>query len=203
MAGGALVTNEVFVKNQVGYEVRCEAVCESGTVIAGRNWGELYTTAAGPADGSWGGTIPLDFGSASSGPTTWRSRPGSTPPSATRWSVPERGTGMPPRRSARRASSPSDPAGRLPSTWSTGRPSHEDRARPVHVPRRDDPGDAAGCRGGPGLRVDRAVPTRGLHPLLPPPARRRLRRPGLQEGAQRGRCGGVLSAAPLPVVWSG
>ena len=61
MAHGALVTNEVFVMNQVGYEVRCEAVCESGTVIAGRNWGELYTTAAGPADGSWGGTIPLDF----------------------------------------------------------------------------------------------------------------------------------------------
>jgi myo-inositol 2-dehydrogenase/D-chiro-inositol 1-dehydrogenase len=30
MAGGALVTNEVFVKNQVGYEVRCEAVCEAG-----------------------------------------------------------------------------------------------------------------------------------------------------------------------------
>ncbi len=63
MAGGAVVTNEVFVRNQVGYEVRCEAVCERGTAIAGRAWGELYTTAA-PAsgdDGVWGGLVPADF----------------------------------------------------------------------------------------------------------------------------------------------
>lgn len=61
MAGGALVTNEVFVRNQVGYEVRCEAVCERGTVMAGRAWGELYVTAAGSPDGTWGGEIPADF----------------------------------------------------------------------------------------------------------------------------------------------
>ena len=62
MAGGAVVTNEVFVKNQVGYEVRCEVVLERGSAIAGRPWGELYTTeAAGAADGAWGGTVPADF----------------------------------------------------------------------------------------------------------------------------------------------
>ncbi|HEX2705156.1 MAG TPA: Gfo/Idh/MocA family oxidoreductase, partial [Candidatus Lustribacter sp.] len=44
MAGGAIVTNEVFVKNQVGYEVRCEAVADKGTIMAGRNWGGLYST---------------------------------------------------------------------------------------------------------------------------------------------------------------
>ncbi len=61
MAGGALVTNEVFVKNQVGYEVRCEAVAERGTIIAGRNWAGLYSTGVGAADGQWGGSIPVDF----------------------------------------------------------------------------------------------------------------------------------------------
>ncbi len=61
MAGGAVVTNEVFVKNQVGYEVRCEAVCERGSAMAGRPWADLYTTAAGTDDGAWGGSIPADF----------------------------------------------------------------------------------------------------------------------------------------------
>ncbi|MEN3360056.1 MAG: myo-inositol 2-dehydrogenase / D-chiro-inositol 1-dehydrogenase [Mycobacteriales bacterium] len=61
MTGGGIVTNEVFVRNQVGYEVRCEAVCERGTVIAGRPWEGLYSTAAGDADGSWGGFFPADF----------------------------------------------------------------------------------------------------------------------------------------------
>jgi myo-inositol 2-dehydrogenase/D-chiro-inositol 1-dehydrogenase len=62
MAGGAVVTNEVFVKNQVGYEVRCEAVCERGTIVAGRPWGDLYTTAATDTGaGAWGGPVPPDF----------------------------------------------------------------------------------------------------------------------------------------------
>lgn len=62
MAGGAVVTNEVFVKNQVGYEVRCEVVCERGSAIAGRPWADLYTTAAAPeGDGGWGGAVPADF----------------------------------------------------------------------------------------------------------------------------------------------
>ncbi|MBM6406020.1 Gfo/Idh/MocA family oxidoreductase [Phycicoccus sp. CSK15P-2] len=61
MAGGAVVTNEVFVRNQVGYEVRCEAVCERGTAIAGRPWGDLYTTQARDVGGSWGGGVPADF----------------------------------------------------------------------------------------------------------------------------------------------
>jgi myo-inositol 2-dehydrogenase/D-chiro-inositol 1-dehydrogenase len=63
MASGAVVTNEVFVRNQVGYEVRCEAVCERGTAIAGRPWGDLYTTAAPGSgdDGVWGGPVPADF----------------------------------------------------------------------------------------------------------------------------------------------
>lgn len=61
MAGGAIVTSEVFVRNQVGYEVRCEATLETGTIIAGRPWGGIYTTSAGSGSGSWGGEIPDDF----------------------------------------------------------------------------------------------------------------------------------------------
>lgn len=61
MAGGGLVTNEVFVNCQVGYEVRCEAVCEQGTAIAGRPQTGLYTTAAGGEKGFWGGVADPDF----------------------------------------------------------------------------------------------------------------------------------------------
>lgn len=61
MAGGAVVTNEVFVNAQVGYEVRCEVVAERGSVIAGRPWGELYTSALVGEAGRWGGEVPADF----------------------------------------------------------------------------------------------------------------------------------------------
>ena len=60
---GAVVTNEVFVNSRTGYEVRCEAVAESGSAIIGRPWGDLYTTTAVPdgGDGVWGGPIDPDY----------------------------------------------------------------------------------------------------------------------------------------------
>lgn len=61
MAGGGIVTNEVFVNCQVGYEVRCEAVAERGTFIAGRPQTGLYSTLAGSESGSWGGVADPDF----------------------------------------------------------------------------------------------------------------------------------------------
>jgi myo-inositol 2-dehydrogenase/D-chiro-inositol 1-dehydrogenase len=63
MTGGGIVTNEVFVRSQVGYEVRCEVVCERGTVIVGRAWADLYATAGdgGTTRGTWGGSVPTDF----------------------------------------------------------------------------------------------------------------------------------------------
>ena len=144
MAGGAIVTNEVFVRNQVGYEVRCEAVCEAGSVIAGRPWGDLYTTAAGDADGTWGGGVPADFRVRFEraydlelqawvdatrrgevvGPTAWDGYAATVVCEAGMASL---ASGDPSR-----------------STSSTRRPWHEDRARPVHVPRGDDP--ARRCR---------------------------------------------------------
>ncbi|MFC7490654.1 MULTISPECIES: Gfo/Idh/MocA family protein [unclassified Knoellia] len=62
MAGGGLVTNEVFVNSQVGYEVRCEAVAERGSVVIGRPSAGLYSaTLAADGSGQWGGTVPADY----------------------------------------------------------------------------------------------------------------------------------------------
>lgn len=64
MEGGGMVTSEVFVNSQVGYEVRCEAVAERGTVTIGQNLSTIHTTrvaATGSAPGTWGGTVPGDY----------------------------------------------------------------------------------------------------------------------------------------------
>lgn len=62
MAGGGLVTNEVFVNSQVGYEVRCEAVAERGSLVIGRPSSGLYSTSlAVDGGGQWGGTVPADY----------------------------------------------------------------------------------------------------------------------------------------------
>lgn len=62
MAGGGLVTNEVFVNSQIGYEVRCEAVAERGSVVIGRASSGLYsTTLAVDGLGRWGGSVPADY----------------------------------------------------------------------------------------------------------------------------------------------
>ncbi len=69
MEGGGLVTSEVFVNAQVGYEVRCEAVAERGTVTIGQNLSSIHTTRVaaaavtgrGTAPGTWGGTVPGDY----------------------------------------------------------------------------------------------------------------------------------------------
>lgn len=45
MAGGGVVTNEVFINSGVGYEVRTEAVGETGSVTVG----------------TWEGTVPRDY----------------------------------------------------------------------------------------------------------------------------------------------
>nr|WP_281366097.1 Gfo/Idh/MocA family oxidoreductase [Janibacter cremeus] len=63
MASGAVVTNEVFVNSRTGYEVRCEAVAESGSAIIGRPASGIYTTRTVPGGGagSWGGGIDPDY----------------------------------------------------------------------------------------------------------------------------------------------
>jgi myo-inositol 2-dehydrogenase/D-chiro-inositol 1-dehydrogenase len=64
MAGGGLVTSEVFVNSRVGYEVRCEVVAERGTITAGGHATGVSTTTASDRPGSpgtWGGPIARDF----------------------------------------------------------------------------------------------------------------------------------------------
>ena len=61
MSGGGLVTNEVFVNSQVGYEVRFEAVAERGSLTAGLASGGVLTTRVAADGGSWGGCVPDDY----------------------------------------------------------------------------------------------------------------------------------------------
>ena len=61
MSGGGLVTNEVFVNSQVGYEVRFEAVAERGSLTAGLASGGVLATRVTPDGGAWGGTVPDDY----------------------------------------------------------------------------------------------------------------------------------------------
>jgi myo-inositol 2-dehydrogenase / D-chiro-inositol 1-dehydrogenase len=56
LAGGGIADVEVFVNNQVGYEVRCEAVAELGSATIGLGVGVLTRTA-----GHWGSAVPADF----------------------------------------------------------------------------------------------------------------------------------------------
>lgn len=63
MSSGAVVTNEVFVNSRTGYEVRCEAVGETGSAIIGRPAGGVYSTGVDVdrGDGTWGGRIVPDY----------------------------------------------------------------------------------------------------------------------------------------------
>jgi myo-inositol 2-dehydrogenase / D-chiro-inositol 1-dehydrogenase len=61
MAGGGLVTNEVFVNSQVGYEVRFEAVTERGSLTAGLAGTGVLTTRVTTDGGTWGGVVPDDY----------------------------------------------------------------------------------------------------------------------------------------------
>jgi len=61
MSGGGLVTNEVFVNSQVGYEVRFEAVAERGSLLAGLASNGVLATRVTADGGTWGGGVPDDY----------------------------------------------------------------------------------------------------------------------------------------------
>ncbi|MFE9254679.1 Gfo/Idh/MocA family protein [Streptomyces sp. NPDC006879] len=54
--GGAIVDVEVFVNCGFGYQVQCEAVCETGSARIGDGW-SMVTQGAG----RWGGAIDQDY----------------------------------------------------------------------------------------------------------------------------------------------
>ena len=56
-ASGRIVTDEIFVRSQVGYEVRTEVVGEEGSAIIGLDQNLVMKTA----DGRWGGRITPGF----------------------------------------------------------------------------------------------------------------------------------------------
>lgn len=59
---GVVATSEVFVNSRTGYEVRCEAVAETGSAIIGRpSSGILTTSVTGDGPGQWGGPIDGDY----------------------------------------------------------------------------------------------------------------------------------------------
>jgi myo-inositol 2-dehydrogenase/D-chiro-inositol 1-dehydrogenase len=54
---GRIVTDEIYVRTQVGYEVRTEVVGERGSALIGLDQSMLVKTA----DGRWGGQISGGF----------------------------------------------------------------------------------------------------------------------------------------------
>jgi myo-inositol 2-dehydrogenase/D-chiro-inositol 1-dehydrogenase len=56
MSGSVLVDVEIFVTAGFGYQVRCEAVCEAGTMLIGDNSGPVVQH-----QGHWGGDVTQDF----------------------------------------------------------------------------------------------------------------------------------------------
>ncbi len=56
MSGGVLVDVEIFVTCGFGYQVRCEAVCQSGTMTIGDNAGPVIQHGT-----RWGGHVTQDF----------------------------------------------------------------------------------------------------------------------------------------------
>ena len=60
MAGGGMVTTEVFVKSGVGYEVRCEVSAERGNATVGLGAGPFVRSA-----NRWGGRSPTTSASGS------------------------------------------------------------------------------------------------------------------------------------------
>lgn len=74
MRGGAIVTNEVFVNSQTGYEVRCEVVGERGSVVIGRPDTGLYSTGlvgTGLVGAGRAGSDGADDGNGASGVGRW------------------------------------------------------------------------------------------------------------------------------------
>lgn len=56
MSGSVLADVEIFVNCGFGYQVRCEAVCESGTMRIGDSGGPVIQHA-----GRWSGVVTQDF----------------------------------------------------------------------------------------------------------------------------------------------
>ena len=214
---GRLVTDEIYVRTGVAYEVRTEVVGETGSAMIGldQNLVRKHRRPPGRHDHARLRRA-VRAGVRHRAAALGRRRP-SRAPSTARAS----GTATPRSRCARPASRPSGPARRSRSHWSPrpATPVADDRAghhrpdlsgagrearpRPADVLRDDQRLRAARHRGRPRLLLDRAVAQGRLHPVLPAPADRRRRGPPAQEGGGRRRRGDRLDHPAEPLGRAG
>ena len=101
---GRVVTDEVFVRSQVAYEVRTEVVGEQGSAFIGLDQNLMTKTT----DGRWGGRITPGSWSGSRRRTRSSCSAGWTPPGGGRSTGRESGTGTPRSRCARRGRGAAD-----------------------------------------------------------------------------------------------
>ena len=127
---GRIVTDEIYVRTGVAYEVRTEVVGERGSAIIGLDQNLQVKTT----DGRWGGRITPGFVRAVRGGVRHRAAAlGGRRPDAAPSTGPAPGTATPPSRSARPASRRSAPVEKVAVTSTRGRspnPAGDHRARP-------------------------------------------------------------------------
>ena len=216
---GAIVTDEIFVRTGVAYEVRTEVVGEKGSAFIGLDQNlQLKST-----DGRWGGKITPGFverfgqaydielqrwvdaakAGTIDGPSAWDGYAAVAVCEAGVLAVRSGAkvhvhlAGALRRHHQRpRNNTP----GYRPPTWKErGR---EARTRPADVLLDQLGLRAARHRGQPRLRLDGAVAQGGLRPVLQVPAGRRRRRQETEEGRRATRASGIASVLPV-LRWSG
>ena len=118
---GRIVTDEIYVRTQVGYEVRTEVVGERGSATIGLD----QNVQVKSADGRWGGRLTPSFVERFGAAYDLNCSAGSTLPGRAPSTVPEPGTGTRRWRSVMPACRRSAPVRRWRFTWSPDRaPSH-------------------------------------------------------------------------------
>ena len=192
MASGRIVTDEIYVRSAVAYEVRTEVVGESGSALIGLD----QNLQVKSTDGRWGGQITPGFverfGQAyavelqrwvDAAKLRHDRRARRLGRLRRRRGVRSGRAGREHRRRRCRWSWAPDlrrPAGSPPPTWKE--PGREAGSRPADVLLDQHGSRAARSRGPAGLRVDGAVAEGGLRAVLQVPADRRRRGPEAEEG---------------------
>ena len=201
-----MVTNEVFVQCQVGYEVRCEAVAERGSARRGPDQHrDLQHRWPMSGDGHWGGQVPADFRVRFARAydlevQAWVD--------ATRRGEVVGPTALGRLRRHRRLQAGMASLAAAVSRWRSTSSTEEalavkTRPRPVHVPRGTPLLELPALVADLGYEWIELSPREDFTPVLQPPARGRRRGAGVQQGPARRRGRGLVGAAAVQVVGPG